>query len=221
VHQPVGHRSEIQWDEFKIAETTLCRGGCFQSRKVGDAHFWLRCPSISADSIYPLSPTVSRLLNVINAIYGYDFNIVKIQKYPTGSATIAQHADKIIDLVDGVPIAILRLGDTRTVSFKHKETGEVQPVEMPHNTLMLIDWQTNQRWTHGVAPEPDRGVSYSLVFRKSETLRFPDGTLCGPLGCLTPAQQDATKNKFICLMSAENKSTTFVKSNYNVLYDSL
>src|SRR5690606_21452758 len=66
-----------------------------------------------------------------------------------------------------------------------------QVLELPHGSVFVLGWQTNQEWTHGIRPDGrsdaekredelrDGCQRISLTMRSVATFRAPDGQIYG------------------------------------------
>lgn len=161
---------QCNWGQFTINGKSLTRAGSFEGLGSYLEVPWLRCPSIEKQTIYPMSLIVKEIRDKIYTDLGYSTNIAKIQKYSDGNVVIKRHSDKIIDLEPSTPIFLIRFGATRTVILQHKVTKEIRKIEMPHNTLLILDYKDNIEWTHSIAKDPIiKEPGYSIVFRQSVT----------------------------------------------------
>ena len=182
----------------------LAQSGCFQGevRHAGtpdEAWPWLRCPSIDGQRVQRWSPCLLPLREKIAREFGCDgLNIVKLLGYSGPQIPMKPHADKIVDLKEGVPIFDYRLGATRTLVLKRKPLDaqgapleasatrrDLIELQIPHNTLLVIGWRTNLEWKHGIRADPEgdvaAGASYALIFRESVTYKHAaTGRLFGP-----------------------------------------
>jgi hypothetical protein len=177
---------ECIFDKFTINNKILCRTGSFEGDTDTDTENestpWLRCPSIEFQTINKWSNQILKIRNNITQLEeifktNCKTNIAKIQKYDNGDAFIYNHSDKIIDLDESTPIFIIRFGETRICKLINKNTKETLLVEMPHNTLLIMTYQANLEWTHGIIKEEKKGVSYSIVFRNSITYKLNNENL--------------------------------------------
>lgn len=127
-------------------------------------------------------------------------------KYSNGNAGIHLHSDKIIDLDINTPIFVARFGAERICVLQNKETNDTIEVSVPNNSLLVISYDANRKWKHGIK-EDDTVLqpSYSIVFRKSVTFLHPKGFLCGERTpfkkCLGPRH-----NNTITLNFSQNKN---------------
>jgi hypothetical protein len=162
-------KKECHFDKFTINNKELCRTGSFE----GVPSIWLRCPSIEYQTIHPFSNMIKNLNKQILQSIGLDTNIVKIQKYESESY-IYPHSDKILDLEVDQPIVVARFGSTRTCVLINKVSKETIEVNVPNNSLLVISYQANLLWKHGITKEITNEDSYSIVFRRSVTFKYQD-----------------------------------------------
>lgn len=162
-------KNECHFDKFTINNRELCRTGSFE----GIPSIWLRCPSIEFQVVHPFSNVIKDLNKKILQSIGLDTNIVKIQKYESNSY-IYPHSDKILDLEVGQPIVVGRFGSTRTCILINKVSKETIRVKIPNNSLLVISYQANLLWKHGIIKENTNEDSYSIVFRRSVTFKYQD-----------------------------------------------
>ena len=168
------------WVDFTINGKVLARKGCFEGEVMeGGVRPWLRCPSIEHQTIYPYSPLVLSISERIKALTGHETNIAKIQRYDSGRTGIYLHSDKIIDLDEKTPIFVARFGAERMCLLQNKESGEVIELPVPHNSLLVIDYEANLKWKHGIKQDATLDPSYSVVFRKTVTFLHPSGFIFG------------------------------------------
>jgi hypothetical protein len=227
---------ECKWDKFTINNKELCRTGCFQGIKHDVISVpWLRCPSIEHQTIYDCSESVKKIKDKIDSDFKTNINICKIQKYSDGKSIINPHSDKIIDLDKESPIFVIRFGATRTCILIHKQTKEIIKVKVEHGSLLIINYNANLIWKHGI--EEDISISkpsYSIVFRKSITFLHPSGYIYGlntPFKTLNDLNnflnnkntsrfygKDVQKNKIIELYNKENRNICDI-SIYNEIID--
>lgn len=167
---------ECRLDNFTISEKILCRTGSFEGDTIrNNSTPWLRCPSIEHQIIYSWSDTLRMIRDDIIKSLGFYTNIAKLQKYSDGNAYINVHSDKIIDLDEKTPIFIIRFGASRTCIFINKVTNATLFVTVPHNSMLIIDYDANLIWKHGIQKESHIvDASYSIVYRKSVTFKYQD-----------------------------------------------
>lgn len=165
---------EVEWPKYGSHGAPKA---VFQAKERDDSFAYLRCPSIKPSEITSFSPTVSVISEAVNE---GKCNIAKILKYE-GSSKLKNHADKIIDLQERSNIYTLRFGETRNLLLKEKQGNKEILIEMPHNTLFILGWETNRFFTHGAPKINLEKQTYSIVLRTSVTwLHKPTLRLWGP-----------------------------------------
>lgn len=210
-------KDQCTWKEFTINGNKLCRTGSFQGTPLENMSTpWLRCPSIEHQVIEPWCPIVSKIKDYIKDNLGYETNIGKIQRYENGEAFINLHSDKILDLDPETPIFVARFGADRTCVLKHKLTAEVIEVTVSNNSLLVIEYDANLIWKHGIKKDQEvKDDSYSIVFRQSVTFKHSSGyvygkhTPCKDVKELVKYEniwdKDTYKQKIVKCYSVENK----------------
>ena len=139
-----------------------------------------RTPSDCMLPTQPWSPTVSRIREELSTAFDMAFNQVKIQLYKDGFDHITKHSDKTLDIKVGSSIVNLNLGTTRMFTFENKETNERRSYKFQHNSVIIIGWESNRKWTHSVQKDPQvTEKRISFVFRQIETFITRDGQVYG------------------------------------------
>lgn len=79
---------------------------------------------------------------------------------------IGPHRDSNVDRVEGSPIVTISFGASRTFRMRPHGGRGKRDLEVSHGTVLVIPWETNQRWTHEVPHfARDRGLRISLTAR--------------------------------------------------------
>lgn len=81
---------------------------------------------------------------------GYLFNSVLCNYYQDGSKSIGWHADNEKELGESPTIASLSLGAERPLKFKHKYSGLIKKIILPHGSLLLMLGATQSFWLHAL-----------------------------------------------------------------------
>lgn len=224
-------KKECHWGNFTINNQVLKRTGSFEGIVSDTFVPWLRCPSIENQEIYPMCSIVKEIRDKILLEYGCETNIAKIQKYTDGETTINPHADKILDLEVGQPIFFIRFGEKRTLVLQNKMTKEKKRIEMPHNTLFIMDYNDNLNWTHSIEKEKVTDASYSIIFRKSVTFLHKELKIVFGKHCPLKTEQDVLgtkdfsgfftkqeqKEALVKLYNKENKNVISLKEYQDVM----
>lgn len=98
---------------------------------------------------------------------GVAFNAVGLNLYRDGRDSVAPHNDRLYEIIEGYPIALLSLGATRRMTVREKEgPRRATHVDLEAGSLFVMDYMTQLHYTHGV-PKTDVpvGERISLAFR--------------------------------------------------------
>jgi len=98
---------------------------------------------------------------------GVAFNSVGLNFYRDGRDSVAPHNDHLDEIVAGVPIALLSLGDTRRMTIRAKAAPRrVLHVDLAAGSLLLMSYETQLHYTHGIPKTTEPvGPRISLAFR--------------------------------------------------------
>ena len=103
----------------------------------------------------------------VTARTGVPFTSVGLNLYRDGRDSVAPHNDHLYEIVEGYPIALLSLGDTRRMTIRSKEPPRrVLHLDLEAGSLLMMSWATQLHYTHGVPKTKDAvGERISLAFR--------------------------------------------------------
>jgi len=155
---------------------------------------WYRCTmaqvpeNVSKMDYAPWTPTLEAIKAAAEAAAGCTWNLAHIICYRNEKDSMGFHRDTFLDFRPGSSIGVVSLGAEREVVMRRKrETGQrdadVHHIDLTHNTLMLLDEETNAKWTHGVQKKRQNqveGARVAIVFRERTTYRSSDGHIFGP-----------------------------------------
>jgi len=83
---------------------------------------------------------------------GAPFNSIGLNYYRDGNDSVAPHNDRLQDLIEGSPIALVSLGATRRMLIRAKQPGEsAVPIDLVSGSLLLMSYSSQLHYTHGVA----------------------------------------------------------------------
>lgn len=126
---------------------------------------------------------INEIKEELNEYFKQNFNHVKIQLYRDGNDYITKHSDKTLDIERNSSIYNLNLGVQRYFTLQNKETNEIINLNFEHNSIIVIGWKTNIKWTHCVHKQPNiTEKRISLVFRSISTWLTPEGLIYGQGG---------------------------------------
>jgi alkylated DNA repair dioxygenase AlkB len=79
------------------------------------------------------------------------FNSIGLNYYRDGNDSVAPHNDRLQDLVEGSPIALVSLGATRRMLIRAKDPGEAAvPIDLVSGSLLVMSYSSQLHYTHGV-----------------------------------------------------------------------
>lgn len=192
-----------------------------------------RHPSDMKVPQHRMLPSILHLAKVTQERLGldYPFNHALVQLYRTGAEFISEHADKTIDMVDRTVVVNVSLGAQRTMRLRRKARSggeanspdgvgkrDTQRIHLPHNSVFVLDRETNREWLHGIMADKRRDEEKSEAergfdgVRISVTLRFigtfiSGGKVVGQ-GARDPsaAETECASTALLHAFSLENKS---------------
>lgn len=97
---------------------------------------------------------------------GIKFNFALVNYYPNGKAGIGKHSDNepCMDLTK--PIACLNFGAARKLIFREKEGNEKKELKPEHESLYIMYYPINEKWTHEIPAEHKiKEPRISITFR--------------------------------------------------------
>ena len=98
---------------------------------------------------------------------GVAFTSVGLNFYRDGRDSVAPHNDHLDEIAPGCPIALLSLGATRCMTIRAKAAPRrVFHVDLAAGSLLLMSYQTQLHYTHGVPKTSEPvGPRISVAFR--------------------------------------------------------
>ncbi|MGN6739658.1 alpha-ketoglutarate-dependent dioxygenase AlkB [Dyella sp.] len=114
-----------------------------------------------------LPPFLDELGQRLDRDCGVHFDSLGFNLYRDGNDSVAPHNDRLADLTEGAPIALISLGVTRTMSITTK-ARPVRTMRLPleAGSLLVMDWRSQHHYDHSIPK--DRHVSgprISIAFR--------------------------------------------------------
>ena len=144
---------------FGIANTTYI----FSGNKVG-VHDW--DDKYESDDMQFVAGMTRFIKNMLSRYSKKEFNYALINMCPDGKSKIGYHSDEDKKLGDKPCIMDFSLGQGRYMNFKHKKTGKVVKVYLPHNSLISINYPTNNNWEHSIPSISKKiGPRVSITYR--------------------------------------------------------
>ena len=103
----------------------------------------------------------------VSAHLDVPFNSVGLNLYRDGRDSVAPHNDRLKEICEGAPIALLSLGATRRMTVRAKEPpARVIHVDLDAGSLFVMDYRTQLHYTHAIPKTTETvGERISLAFR--------------------------------------------------------
>jgi alkylated DNA repair dioxygenase AlkB len=145
---------KVQWDERMVARKTASFGKAYNYSQMS----------------YPFQaflPELEQINNKINLTIGFDPNNCLINYYLDGKSKMGYHSDQIDILEKGTGVAILSIGETRSLKFrKILSPEEVLSYELQPGSLIYMTQEVQAIWQHAIPKADTEKGRISLTFRK-------------------------------------------------------
>lgn len=149
-------RDHIHWD------------GRLKSRKTASYGLPYNYPGFSQG----YAPMHSRLIPIcrkINQEFGYLPNNCSLNFYIHGDNSIGYHSDTSETLKPGTGVAIVSLGGTRTIRFRHKNNQSLSiDYHLACGSVLYMRQFVQSTWMHGIPKMRGAEPRISLTFRHIE-----------------------------------------------------
>jgi alkylated DNA repair dioxygenase AlkB len=113
---------------------------------------------------WPLALALAR----VQSLTGEHFNSIGLNLYRDQHDSVAMHNDRLTDLDNGQPIALLSLGSTRRMHIRSKKGMPARRLDLDlvAGSLLMMSWKTQLHYDHGIPKQRDTiGPRISLAFR--------------------------------------------------------
>lgn len=146
-------KENVLWDERMTARKTASFGVAYNYSQMS----------------YPFqafTPELQEIVSGISTAIGFTPNNCLINYYPDGKSKMGYHADQTDILEDGTGIAIVSVGETRTLRFKNIQ-NPAQLVDFPLNagSLIYMTQAVQREWLHAIPATDTNHGRMSLTLR--------------------------------------------------------
>eukprot|EP01103_Thecamoeba_quadrilineata_P004974 TRINITY_DN14836_c0_g1_i1.p1 TRINITY_DN14836_c0_g1~~TRINITY_DN14836_c0_g1_i1.p1 ORF type:complete len:314 (-),score=52.89 TRINITY_DN14836_c0_g1_i1:75-1016(-) len=187
-------RDEIKWHTMNHKGGPVPRLISIQGTILNGAEPIYRHPADQQPPLVQWTPLAERIRACLSDRFSQPLNHSLIQFYRGGVDHISEHADKSLDIARGSRVFNMSVGATRMLVLrtKDKTNRKVQRVLLPHNSVFVMGWETNRKWTHEIRQDKRRvqektsdelveeGARISLTLRSVATFRrISDGVIFG------------------------------------------
>ncbi|PSL34837.1 alpha-ketoglutarate-dependent dioxygenase AlkB [Chitinophaga ginsengisoli] len=146
-------RDNVLWDERMLARKTASFGVAYNYSQMS----------------YPFQafpPELEAIVTRISTTLGFTPNNCLINYYLDGKSKMGFHADQTDILEQGTGIAIVSVGETRTLRFKNiKEPVETIDFPLPAGSLIYMTQAVQDEWLHAIPASDTNNGRMSLTFR--------------------------------------------------------
>lgn len=145
--------TSVAWDDRMAARRTASFGRPYNYSQID----------------YPETPIPSDLLPLMELLYSrlhVQFNNCLLNYYETGDNTMGFHSDDTVGLVEGTGVAIVSLGSVRDITYRSKDSPDIQiSYALQPGTLLYMDDLVQEKWVHAIKRQKDAGPRISLTWR--------------------------------------------------------
>lgn len=143
----------ISWDESMLARKTVSFGKAYNYSQMS-----------YPDT--PFLPALDMLLAPLETVIGFKPNNCLVNYYPDGASKMGYHADRTDNLETGTGIAIVSLGTTRLLKFKHiNDAALFLDYELIPGSLIYMTQEIQQHWLHAIPKTDTTEGRISMTFR--------------------------------------------------------
>jgi len=98
---------------------------------------------------------------------GAPFNSAGLNLYRDGNDSVAPHNDRLYEIVESFPIALLSLGAVRLMTIRSKaRPGRAFDLDLEEGSLLEMSYETQLHYDHGIPKARARvGARISLAMR--------------------------------------------------------
>jgi alkylated DNA repair dioxygenase AlkB len=109
---------------------------------------------------------------IVERLSQHRFNSAGLNLYRNGNDSVAPHNDKLHTLIEGAPIALLSLGETRRFTLRTKTQPKQKfDLDLEPGSLLVMSYATQLHLDHGIPKTKQPvGPRISIVFRERPTV---------------------------------------------------
>ena len=147
-------KSDVDWDERMNARKTASFGKAYNYSQIS----------------YPFQEFPEVLVSIIDSIkntLNFEPNNCLINYYLDGKSKMGFHSDQTDILYEGTGVAIISVGETRTLRFRNIEDKElIKDFQLPSGSLIYMTNEVQDKWQHSIPKSDTENGRMSLTFRK-------------------------------------------------------
>lgn len=144
----------IEWDNKMTARKTASFGKAYNYSQMQ----------------YPFKELPDKILEIIKElepVIGFTPNNCLINYYPDGKSKMGYHSDQTDILEEGTGIAIVSVGENRTLKFKNiQDPDQTMEYLLVQGSLIYMTQEIQQLWQHAIPKSGTDKGRVSLTFRE-------------------------------------------------------
>ncbi len=149
-------REDVAWDERMAARKTTSYGRAYNYSQMS----------------YPYQAFTTALEDIVTAItnqLGFTPNNCLINYYLDGQSKMGFHSDQTDILAEGTGVAIVSVGETRTLRFRNiADRSIIKDYPLPSGSLIYMTNAVQAEWQHAIPKSDTAQGRMSLTFREIE-----------------------------------------------------
>lgn len=115
----------------------------------------------------PFLPVLEQLVERLIPVIGFEPNNCLINYYADGNSKMGYHSDQTDILVANTGVAIVSLGETRTLKFRNiLDQQEKVNYELTAGSLIYMTQEIQQLWQHSIPRSNTTNSRMSITFRQ-------------------------------------------------------
>ncbi|MGN7986376.1 alpha-ketoglutarate-dependent dioxygenase AlkB [Pedobacter sp. 22226] len=146
--------STVNWDSRMTARKTASFGKAYNYSQID----------------YPYQdflPELAAINKELKSTIGFEPNNCLINYYLDGKSKMGYHSDQTDILADGTGVAIVSIGETRTLKFRNIENPEqFISYELATGSLVYMTQEIQALWQHAIPKSDTENGRISLTFRQ-------------------------------------------------------
>jgi alkylated DNA repair dioxygenase AlkB len=144
----------VQWDERMAARKTASFGNAYNYSQISYPH-------------QDFTPELIDINRKLKAVIGFEPNNCLINYYLDGKFKMGYHSDQIDILEADTGIAIVSVGETRTLKFRNiVNSEEFLNFELTSGSLIYMTQEVQSSWQHSIPKSDTSNGRISLTFRR-------------------------------------------------------
>lgn len=146
--------TSVRWDERMTARKTASFGKAYNYSQID----------------YPYQkflPELEEIIEQLKPIIGFEPNNCLINYYMDGKSKMGYHSDQTDILETDTGIAIVSIGETRTLKFRNIESpDQYLSYELTAGSLVCMTQEIQNDWQHSIPKSNTENGRISLTFRQ-------------------------------------------------------